>query len=424
MSERPQQISIQRTSMLNSINRVGKVLKKIGLDPFRLNAEKLIKKSLRKASYNSQIPASVEEGLTRLVNSINTESHVNPFGSLAIKGLIERTLYGRFKIENAVNTDSSILARDIKQPVFIIGMPRTGTTILHALLHEDPSHRSPLAWECLLPYPLPSPENFHDNPNLKTIEKEFGQLFKLVPDFQKKHHMSAVSPQECLGITMYDFNSFQTCAQVYIPSYLKWFMDEADRSRTMRFHKTFLQYLESGGVTGERWLLKSPVHLMRLDAIFEVYPDARIIMTHRHPSKVVASAASLISSVRSLYSDHEDEFRTGKEQAEFWNSSFNRFLESRTRIDKEDQIIDLKFEDFVQDQMKTVRSIYEHFGWTLTENVEHKMKKFLELNPKDKHGVHNYSLDKFGLTENGIETQYRTYIEFLNQLDPRYGIEE
>lgn len=416
MSEAPQQISIQRTSTLNRINSVGKFLRKIGLNPFRLNPEKIISKARKQANFKEDIPVKAEEGLRELIRSINEESQTNTFGKLAIKGLLERTLYGRLKIEQQIAANPSILERPIKQPVFIIGMPRTGTTILHALMHEDPVHRAPLAWECLLPHPVPRAEDFESNAQLKTIEKEFGQLFKLVPDFQKKHHMSAISPQECIGLNMLDFNSFQTCAQVYVPSYFRWFMDESDRLSTMKFHKQFLQYLESGGVHGERWLLKSPVHLMRLEEIFEVYPDARVTMTHRHPKKVVASAASLISSVRSLYSDYEDEYRSGKEQAEVWNECFNRFLNARKKLGKESQIIDLKFEDFVSDQMATVKLIYQRFGWILSENAEERMKKFLAQNPKDKHGAHNYTLEQFGLTEEGIEKQYNNYINFLHNL--------
>ncbi|MFT4595529.1 MAG: hypothetical protein ACI9UR_001684 [Bacteroidia bacterium] len=417
MNEKPQEISIQRTSTLNGINSVGNFLKKIGLDPFKLNAEKVIAKAKKKACFKGQVPESTIQGLTVLIDSINKESRANPFGNLAIKGLLGRTLYGRLKVEQEISKNPDIVNRPISQPIFIIGMPRTGTTILHALMHEDPAHRSPLAWECLLPHPVPSPNNFKDNAQLNTVVKEFGQLFKLVPDFQKKHHMSAESPQECIGVNMLDFNSFQTSAQVYIPSYFKWFMNDADRLSTMKFHKRFLQYLESGGVGAERWLLKSPVHLMRLDEIFEVYPDARIIMTHRHPTKVVASAASLISSVRSLYSDYEDELRSGKEQAEVWSECFNRFLDSRKRLNKEDQIIDLRFEDFVKDQMATVKNIYDRFGWDLSEEAQTRMKKFLKQNPKEKHGAHDYTLEKFGLTEKGIEKQYSKYINFLNKLD-------
>jgi hypothetical protein len=416
MNNSNQEISIQRTSFLNGINTLGGLLRKIGLDPFKLNADKIITKAKKQAQYSGTLPVHAEEGLRNLIQSVNQESKINPFGGLALKGLLERTLYGRLKIEQALLANPRIQDSPIKEPVFIIGMPRTGTTILHALMHEDDANRSPLAWECLLPHPISTPQNFNENPSLNIVKKEFGQLFKLVPDFEKKHHMSAVSPQECIGIQALDFNSFQTSAQVYIPSYMNWFLNYADKLKTMRFHKTFLQYLESGGVKAERWLLKSPVHLIRLKEIFEVYPDAKIIMTHRHPAKVVASAASLISSVRSLYSDHESENRTGSEQCDMWSEAFNTFLDQRKIINKEDQIIDLRFEDFVQDQLGVVQKIYNKFGWELSESAQNNMQQFLAQNPKDKHGAHHYSLKDFGLSESIINDKFKRYINFLNNL--------
>jgi hypothetical protein len=408
--------SIERTPILNGINRVGRTLKIVGINPFKLNADKIISKSKKKANYEGDLPKNLEIGIRKLIDSINKESKPNTFGSLAVKTLFERTLYQRLKIEQTLAENPEIEKTSIKQPVFIIGMPRTGTTILHALMHEDAAHRSPLAWECLVPYPVPTPENFHDNEALATVTKEFDQLFKLVPDFKKKHHMEPDSPQECIGINALDFNTFQIAAQLYVPSYMKWFFNDADRLSTMRFHKRFLQYLQSGGVKAERWLLKSPIHLMRLPEIFEIYPDARIIMTHRHPSKVVASAASLVSSVRSLYSDDEDPIRTGNEHLGVWSSYFNRFLEDRKKINKEAQIIDLQFEDFVKDQLGTVKEIYKKFDWKLDAASEEKMKIFLAQNPKDKHGAHNYTLEDFGLSDSHINEQYQNYIQFLEQL--------
>lgn len=409
-------ISIQRTSMLNGINGVGKVLKKIGLDPFKIDADSIINKARKQADYKAELPGGLETGLRELVKSINEEGQPNPFGALAVKSLLERTLYGRFKVEQVLAENPEIEQSVIKEPVFIIGMPRTGTTILHATMHEDPAHRSPLAWECLLPYPAPKVESYTDNEQFKTVTKEFDQLFKLVPDFLKKHYMAADSPQECLGINALDFNTFQISAQLYVPSYMDWFAHRADRLNTMRFHKRFLQYLQSGGVKADRWLLKSPVHLMRLPEIFEVYPDAKIIMTHRDPTNIVASTASLISSVRTLYSDHEDSARTGHEQAETWSLYFNKFLESRQKIDKEDQILDLKFEDFVGDQFNTVNRIYDHFNWKMSDEGEACIKAFLAKNPKDKNGVHQYPLEKFGLTEDKINQQFSQYNEFLSTL--------
>ncbi len=409
-------LHIKRTSVLKGINGFGKVLKNIGLDPFKLNAEAIIDKARKRADFLGPMPGNTEMGIYKLISSIKEEGKPNPFGFLAAKTLFERTLYGRFKIEQVMAKNPEIEKAEIKEPVFIVGMPRTGTTILHATMHKDPAHRSPLAWECLLPYPAPTPENYNDNAQLKRVTKDFEQLFKLVPDFQLKHYMTADSPQECLAITALDFNSFQPSAQFYIPSFMNWFVYESDQLSTMRFHKRFLQYLQSGGVKSERWLLKTPVHLMRLPELFEVYPDARIIMTHRHPAKVVASTASLISSVRSLYGDHEDPARTGYEQAELWNFFFERFMDSRKKLGKEDQIIDLKFDDFVSDQIGTIQRIYDRFNWNLSEEALNGFKHFLKQNPKDNKGVHVYSLEDFGLTEDYINRKYSSYIEYLEQL--------
>jgi len=409
-------VSIERTPILNGINRVGRTLKIAGINPFKLNADKIIAKAKKKANYKGELPYQLETGLRKSIESIENEGRPNTFGSLAVKTQFEKALYQRLKVEQEIAANPKIEKTAIKQPVFIIGMPRTGTSILHALMHEDSANRSPLAWECLLPHPVPSPENFNDNPQLDSIRKDFDQLFKLVPDFKIKHHMEADSPQECIGINALDFNSFQLAAQLYVPSFLEWFFNEADRSSTMRFHKRFLQYLQSGGVKAERWLLKSPIHLMRLSEIFEIYPDARIIMTHRHPSKVVASAASLVSSVRSLYSDNEDPIRTGDEHLGVWSSYFDRFLEDRKKLNKEDQIIDLQFEDFVKDQLGTVKKIYQKFDWDLDSTSEERMKHFLIQNPKDKHGAHNYTLADFGLSEEQINKKYGNYIAFLEQL--------
>lgn len=372
-------------------------------------------KAAAKAGFRIDLPLA-EEGMRRMVHSVNTEARPNSFGALAVKRLMERTLYGRYKVEEYLARHPEIEKEPVRQPVFIIGMPRTGTTILHALLHQDPAHRSPLAWECLLPYPPHTPETFEDNEQLDTIRKEFSQLFKLVPDFLRKHYMAADSPQECLGIDALDFNTFQISAQLYVPAYMDWVANGADRLATMKFHKRFLQYLQSGGVKGERWLLKSPVHLMRLPELFEVYPDARIIMTHRDPSSVVTSTASLISSVRSLYSDHEDPHRTGREQLDTWSLYFKRFLESRQRLNKEDQIIDLKFDDFARDHVGTIRQIYERFGWELSEMALVRFNEFLVQNPKDKNGVHYYTPETFGLTREIINHEFEGYNDFLTTL--------
>jgi hypothetical protein len=412
---KPPSFIIERSSMLNFINFFGSILRKAGINPVQINADPIIAKAKKKANFNGELPQA-EKGLRILIESINKEGRPNTFGAIAIKALLERILYGRYKVEQELARNPLIEKSAVNQPVFIIGMPRTGTTILHALMSEDSAHRSPLAWECLLPYPVSTPDTFRNNDQIKRVEKEFAQLFKLVPDFEQKHHMAADSPQECIGITALDFNSFLFSAQLYLGEYMNWFLNHSDMLGTMKFHKRFLQYLQSGGVKSERWLLKTPVHLMRLSELFEVYPDARIIMTHRSPEEIVASTASLISSVRSLYSDKEDPIRTGHEQADIWSSYFKKFLSSRKLLNKEDQIIDLQFDDFVKDQIGTVRKIYKKFNWPLSDETVSKFERFLQEHPQHKKGKHIYSLEAFGMDKKAIRDQYSDYITFLKEL--------
>jgi hypothetical protein len=409
-------VSIDRTKSFNRINKIGGFLSKVGFSAIKLDADKIIKKAKKKAKHKGDIPKQAEEGLRVAVNSIIREGKPNPFGIISTKVLFETTLYGRLMIDKHLAKHPEIEKTEIREPVVIAGMPRTGTTILHAMLHEDPMFRSPLAWELILPYPVPKPDNVSNRDQIKKVKKRFDQLFKLVPDFKAKHYMDVDTPQECVGINMFDFNTFQIPLLYHIPTYLDWFNNKADKLETMRMHKRFLQYLQSGGVKADKWLLKTPVHLMRLPELFEVYPDAKIIITHRHPSKIIASVTSLIHSLRSLYSDHTDPTETAYEQANVWSLYFSRFLDSLKKLDKNDQIIHVKFDDFVKDQFGVIKGIYDQYGWNMTKEAEKRISTFIRENPKDKNGVHQYYLEDFGINEDYVNKRFEKYIEFLNQL--------
>ena len=413
MSEYP--FFVRRSWGMNLLNRTGSLAGALGIKPFALSAQKILEQAQAESNFEF-FDSSMRSGLERLINDITVNGRPNTFGQLAIRNLLQRNATARFQIEKTLNACPAIEREPIAQPLFIVGMPRSGTTVLHALLNCDQAHRSPLSWECLLPYPVPDPVTYTDNPQLNQVRKQFDQLFSLVPDFKQKHYMEADSPQECLGLTALHFTSFQYLAQLYLPEYYRWLTYESDLENTMRWHKRFLQYLQSGGVKGERWLLKSPVHLLQMKALFEIYPDARVVVTHRHPKAVVPSAASLVSSVRSLYSDEEDPKRTGEEQMHAWSHYCDRFLRERKALNKESQIIDVQFAKFAADQIGVIKSIYSEFGWTLTAQTEQSMRELLEAEPQDKHGQHEYSLEQFGLSNSDIEQHFQPYLKFLSRL--------
>ena len=409
-------LGIERSSTLNLLNWVGSILRTIGVNFFRMDADAMLRRAESETKFALSDPTAIE-GLRQLLDSVNAEARLNTFGRIALSRTLQRSLVQRMLVEHTLQENPEILASPVTSPVFIIGMPRTGTTILHALLHQDERHRSPLCWECLIPHPAPNSVGEVPGLRIDAVRKEFDQIFKLVPDFKKKHYMEADSPQECIGITALNFTSFQYTAQCYLPSYLDWFSNNLDQSINFRWHKRFLQFLQSGDDQVNRWLLKSPVHLLRLKSLFQVYPDAIVVMLHRDPTNIVPSCASLITSVRSLYSDHEDPVRTGQEQLKIWASYFDRFLEDRRELDKESQIIDLTFDEFVRDQMRVVEKIYSRFGWELDSKTRTNMSNFLHQEQKDKHGKHEYSLEQFGIAQGDIQSQYVNYLEFLENLN-------
>ena len=407
-------IRIRQPVALRAVNRVGAMVRRCGLKPFALDAERILENAHRASGFEVSDPM-FREGLTRLVHGLESHARLTAFGRLAARGTVQRSADSRSKVERALANRPEIGAEEIRAPVFIVGTPRSGTTILHALLHLDRDHRAPLCWECLLPHPAPRPEDHRDNERIETVRREFDQIFRFVPDFRRKHYMTAASPQECVGVTALNFASFQYIAMAWLPEYHDWFV-HADQEANLRWHRRFLQYLQSGGVRTRRWLLKSPVHLMRLRALFAVYPDARVIVTHRHPAAIVPSLASLLSSMRSFYSDHEDTPRTGREQLAIWADYFARFLRDRRELGREEQMVDVLFDDFVEDQMSVVDRVYSRFGWNLRPEDRGRMERFLRRERRGKHGVHEYSLDGIGLTPADIDNEYAPYLDFLETL--------
>ena len=406
-----QQILINRPIALKTVNGLGAVLESTGIRAVRLDARSILEhgETTTGFSLEDSLPRT---GLQTLVRSLNEESKLSLFGRFAIRSMLRRSVESRLNVGSSLSSLGDKTQPEIREPVFIIGMPRSSTTILHALLHLDRNHRAPLSWECLLPSPAPNIEDYRSCAREATIRREFEQIFRLVPDFKKKHYMEADSPQECLAITAMNFVSYQFLAVAYVPTYYEWFMS-VDQSQNFRWHKAFLSFLESGGVVKPRWLLKSPVHMMSLPAVFDVYPDAKVIATHRDPARVVPSTASLISSMRSLYSDEEDARRTGDEQLSTWSDYLNRFLSDRRRLNKEDQIVDVHFEIFQQNQMGVVDSIYERFGWDLHPEDRERMQQFLDEQPRGKYGVHEYSLEEFGIKADVLKTHFEDYFDFL-----------
>ena len=398
---------------VKAINFLGRAANAIGVQPIALDEATLIARAINEAGSSDFGGDEFREGLRRFLSSAETEANLTLLGRLMVQGYVTDNLANRLRLVDWRKRHPEIEREQIVAPLFIVGLPRTGTTILHALLEQDPANRSPLFWEVQFPVPPPTPARWHDDPRIAEHQKILDQLFKLVPDFAAMHPMGATMPQECVAVFTMCLMSEQLQVQFDVPSYQAW-LDEQDMRPTYEYHKRFLQHLQSGDVRGGRWVLKSPAHLHLIDTLLEVYPDARIVHTHRDPIKVCASVASLTATLRGASTDMIDLRAIGRQQLGWWAKLIEKSLEQRKRLsDRADQLFDVKMSETVRDPLEVVRRMYAHFGYPLTDEVEAKMRTFLKNNTRDKHGSHTYTAEDFGIDPYRDRAPFREYIDYF-----------
>ncbi len=351
---------------------------------------------------------SVLEGLERLLQSYASEARFTERGAQMAHDDLVAYMATRMQIEDWLARHPELLEAPVEKPLFVFGLPRTGTTLAINLLAADPARRSFLRWEIYEPIPPARPEELHAGRRYAEQQAKCEMALQYMPQIAAIHMEFADSPTECQFLMTTSF-----CAQVYeaqadIPSYRHWFLHEADYLPAFRFHKRTLQALQHHAKG--QWTLKNPWHPLFLDALTEVYPDARLVMTHRDPAEVVGSCCSLIKYVRQIYSDDVDLKGIG----ESFMDTF-RVMIDRTRAFKAKHgagaIHDVQYADTVRDPIGTVRKIYDAVGDTFTPAAEQAMQGYMADNPKGKHGKHAYDLAEYGLSKDEVHERFRDYIE-------------
>lgn len=350
------------------------------------------------------------EGLTRFLDSLEADARLNPIGRIiarerALTHTVNRLCYVRDR-----GLYPEIAKQKIERPVFIIGMPRTGSTILHDILAQDPRSRAPLTWETMFPSPPPDAASFVDDPRIEACEATFPSVDLQIPAFKAMHPMGARLTQECVTMMGESMITPLFHNQFRVPTYQDWCDHEADWSHVYDFHYQQLQHLGSRHML-DRWVLKTGAHLWGLEHLLRTYPDARIVFTHRDPVKSMTSYASLTALVRSMGSDEVDP----REIATDWTARIKRVLEHAIDVrecggGKSAVFYDMKFLDFVEDQFSEVEKIYAELDLPMTDEGARRMKAFIADNPKGKHGIHRYEPSEFGVVPEAIREAFNPYI--------------
>jgi hypothetical protein len=351
---------------------------------------------------------TILEGLQRLLDAYASEAKFTARGAQMAHDDLATYLSIRMRIEAWLKDHPELLDAPIEKPMFVFGLPRTGTTLMINLLHADPARRSFLRWEAYEPTPPALPEELHAGPRFDAMDAKTKLALQYMPEIASIHFEEADSPTECQFLMTPSFTSQVYESQADIPSYREWFLHEADYRPAFRHHKRTLQALQHHAKG--RWTLKNPWHPLYLDALTETYPDAQLVMTHRDPAEVVGSICSLIKYVRAIYSDQVDLKRIGETFMDTFQVMIDRTNAFKAKHGQE-AILDVQYADTLSDPLGQIRRIYDNFGEEFTPEAEASMQAYLADNQKGKHGKHAYDLAEYGLSKEGVRERFKSYIE-------------
>lgn len=348
-------------------------------------------------------------GLEAFLASVAETGGLHAFGRFYLRQLVIAMLVHRLKLTGLLRAYPAILEERISWPVFVLGLPRSGTTLLFNLLAQDLNHRYMFNWEAFVGQVPPEGEyTFRDDPRKGRAKWILRSQKYLMPELAKVHEFGVDAPEECTPILMQSFATQTFATGFDVPAYGAW-LDHADHDPTYRHHRKVLQALQ-WKYPGKRWLLKAPDHLCGFHSLLKVYPEARCIHIHRDPIECVASGASLGIIYRGLYYHGIEVRKLGLQLLNRLATDFRTYQEIRDATSSK-RFCDIEYKALVRKPLVAIREIYEHFGLDLTPETQRRMEDYLRANPKHKHGVHVYRPEDFGLDADLVREKFGDYVD-------------
>jgi hypothetical protein len=347
-------------------------------------------------------PDDYLEGLEVLLDSYAREAGLTPFGVRVKRAGLRGALVARALSEAAWQQFPEHAAVPVERPIFVTGLPRTGTTALHRLLAEDAGHQGLELWLTDFPQPRPPRPTWADNPVFQRIQAGYEQHHVQHPEFMGLHYIAADQAEECWRLLRQSMLSISFESLAHIPTYSAWLAGQ-DWTAAYHRHRRNLQLIGLPDA-GKRWVLKNPSHLFALDALMDAYPDALVIQTHRTPRTIVASVCSLAEQATDGWSTVFRGDVIGRTQLELWARGLERFTADRAKHNPA-QFYDMQYDDFVANPLGVVADIYDHFGLALTDDARTAMAAVHDSGHRRR--AHRYDLADFGLTAEQTDKRFR-----------------
>ena len=354
--------------------------------------------------------SSFRDGLEQLVRSARAEAQLTALGEIVLDTTCRKALTNRLRVTDWCHRHPEVEEQVVEAPLFILGLPRTGTTALSHLLAADRTNRSLLAWEANESIPPPERETYWDDPRFERARNEPAGVEVINPAFKAIHYDPPDMPIECSVIMAQHFQSPTLSVLFNVESYDDW-MVTADATHTYRYHRQVLQVLQSHHPG--RWQLKTPAHCWYLDALVAAYPDARFVMTHRDPVPVTGSVCSLARSLSGSFTDADHTAGIAAHWPELIATMLDRVDAFRTR-NGDGRFYDMAYRDLITDPVGAVHGLYDRFDMVWTEGTEHALRDHASVHRQNRFGQHTYTLEEFGLQPDAIRARLSGYLD-------RYG---
>ncbi len=346
-----------------------------------------------------------EEGLRILCDDLAGPAELLPEGNYLQRTMVKSALVGRLLAEQGFQDHPSYVEVPVQRPVFVTGLPRTGTTALHRLLAADPANQGLELWLTEVPQPRPPRETWDDNPIFQALQAAYGDHHVENPEFMGIHYMDASSVEECWRLLRQSGKSIGYESLAYVPNYSAW-LSTQDWTDAYQRHRANLRLIGLND-PDKRWVLKNPSHLAGLEAIMRVYPDALIVQTHRDPVVAIASACSLSAEATAGWSSKFVGDVIGRTQLDMLAACVQRFARERAAY-PEEQFLDVQYDDFVADPVGTTRNIYDSFDLDWLPEVDAAVTAIdRESRQGGRRPSHTYDLVDYGLTEGEVRAAFR-----------------